>query len=762
MAENGIRTINLPLDDSNPAVEVIVHAQIGGQQTLRRQSLGIFIARVLALATEGGGASAPAVLATLLAHGFTLDSNGNLHLTEVEAGLAAEIIRAKAVDTGLSTLAAAQGRRIRPAFTRPRRENGGFYVRDGTFEAWAPVFAPARDIPDAASLTTFLQGLGAAPAITRFQLQVYQVAASAVDSSPPGSGALVYPLTDYAAADVLEDPAHPTRVQRATFLTPGLGTLTAGSAYVFVVYAFLANGSPSSFGIAQGEPVAGSSPRDYGWVRVGSNWNGVQNSPIAYEIGESVGAPDSNLDGPLIERVSAVGQQKLHWPGLSALIPELRLDHGRSSVILADPTNAQRVQLVSFGRPGTVTRTMTLPIQAGRLALGHEYVRNVSVVRNSDGAPRTEGTDYVVDYAAGDIFNPNAGSGNVVCRVTYTADQTRYDALWMNPQTGELGNTAGSERGKDVAEYLPSVPPGMVHLYNVYVTAANGIDLVPMYEHRDGVRVGAEGEFLAWNREMRARLPNLLRKMRAGETITICQVGDSIQAQGGQTQAQWTVANGPSRDNPNIYLAGNGVGQDFIDSLPRYDHGDGDGPIHMHIGWIWHLKAAIEACSNSTVIIKNLAVGGSDAGQVAPGCNSPEMLAAYQATGADLFLTNPGMNAIGNPALELQCVSLFRQLRGFGGEVIDMMIPLTPQVGQIADLSDWWDSNNDKVRAAECVNDETGGVAYVPAGLICNPDSLGPLGLARSTLCVAGKKNHPGAREMVAYGRILASIAKGA
>lgn len=683
-------------------------------------------------------------------------------IANLRAALDGEITRAKAVDTLLSVLAAAQGRRIRPAFTRPRRENGGFYVRDGTFEAWAPVFAPARDIPDAASLTTFLQGLGASPAITRFQLQIYRVAASAVDSSPPGAGVLVYPLTDYAAADVLEDPAHPTRVQRATFLTPGLGTLTAGSAYVFVIYAFLANGNPSSFGIAQGEPVGGSSPRDYGWVRTNSNWNGVQGAPIAFEIGESVGAPDSNLDGPLIERVSAVGQQKLHWPGLSALIPELRLDHGRSSVIVSDPTNGQRVRLVSLGQYGPVTRTMTLPIQAGRLPLGHEYVRNVSVVRDSDGAPRTEGTDYVVDYAAGDIYNPNAGSGNVVCRITYTADQTRYDVLWMNPQTGALGVTNGPARGKDVAEYVPDIPLGMIRLYNIYVTAANGIDLVPMYEHRNGVRIGAEGEFMAWNAGARSRVSGLIRKMRAGATITICQVGDSIQAHGGQTPSQYTTPNGPSRDNPNIYFAGTGVGQDFLDALPRYDHGDGDGPIHMHVGWVWHLKAAIEACSNATVVIKNLAVGGSTAGQTLPGGNSPEMLAAYQATNADLFLCNFGMNQVGDPSMEFQLISLFRTLRGFGGEVIDMPIVLTPQIGQITDLSDWWKSNNAKIRAAERVNEEVGGVAYVPAGLICNPDSLGPMGLARSTLCVAGKKNHPGAREMAAYGRILSSIVKGA
>ncbi|KMO13512.1 hypothetical protein, partial [Methylobacterium indicum] len=676
----GIRSTNLPLDDANAAVEVLVHADVGGQRLLRRQTLGIFVAQILALA-GAGIPSAPAVLSILLARGFTLGPDGKLHLTQAEADLAAEIIRSTTFDAGLAL-------RDRAAFTRPRRTTGQSYPRNGVFEAWAAVFTPTRDVPAAASITTWIQGLGAAPGIVKLQLQVYRVPVASVDTSPPGSGDLVYPLTSYDIAAVLDDPPHPTRVQRVVLPTPGLGQLRKGFSYVYTLYALLAGDTPSAFGIAQGEPVPGSAARDYGWVRVNGSWNGVAGAPIAFEVSESVGAPDGNLDGPLIERVSAVGQQPLYWTGLSALIPELRLDHGRSTVIVADKAASGRFQLVSFGRPGAVTRTMTLPIQASRLGLGHEYPRNVSVVRDSDGVSQAEGVDYVVDYTAGDIFNPNAGSGNTVCRITYTADQTRYDVLWMDPKTGALGVTAGPERGRDVAEYVPDPPLGMIRLYHVYVTAQHGVTLVPMYEHRTGVRIGAEGEHLAWLTDMRSRLSGLRRKMRAGETITICQVGDSIQAQGGQTPSQYTTANGPSRDNPSIYYAGTGVAQDTLDAKPRYDHGDGDGPIHMQEGWVWHLKRAIEACSNSTVIIKNLAVGGSTAGQTLPGGNSPEMLAAYQATNADLYLCNFGMNQVGDPALETQIVSLFRTLRSYGGEVIDMPIVLTPQIGQITDLSD--------------------------------------------------------------------------
>lgn len=640
-------------------------------------------------------------------------------------------------------------------YTRPRSSRyAGTYPRNGVFEAWCASYKPNRDIDVPGSFVTWLVGAGfPGQEIVRMQLDVYEVAASNLPSSVPGSGTLFY-RGFYNISDIMEDKPRTDYAQRVELPLSGAGRYRQGYAYMHVMYCEMAGNVSTSFGVGQANARA---EPDYGWVRVNNNWGGVTGQQIAFEIRELTLQPDDEhnyLGSAKLEHVASVGSLSLEWPGLSVLVPELRIERGRANNVIAS-SDPGRLNLLTFGAPGSITKTMRYPVQAAALALSHEYVRNVTVRRVSDNVLLTENVDYVVNYARGDISNPNAGSGFVECDITFTADNTRYDAIWIDPQTGDFGTTPGVERGKDVVEFIPNIPLGMLRVYNAYVTAANGISLAPTYTHRNGVPIGREGEYLAWLNEMRTRLPKLFKKIRLGQPITICQVGDSIQAIGGQSPSQYTTPNGPSRDNREIYFGGTGVGDDFLASLPVVNG-------KMQIGWVWHLKAAIESVSGSVVTIQNLAVGGSNTGQTVPGGNSPEMLAAYQATNADLFLTNFGMNSAGDNNFFLQTVSLFRTLRNYGGEIIDMMIPLTPAIGGIMDTSEWFELNNLKVRAAQIVNDEMNGVAYVPAALVCHPDHLGSMGMARETLCDAGKKNHSGQAEFAVYGKFLSNIVLGA
>ncbi|WP_425987563.1 SGNH/GDSL hydrolase family protein [Ensifer sp. R-19] len=402
---------------------------------------------------------------------------------------------------------------------------------------------------------------------------------------------------------------------------------------------------------------------------------------------------------------------------------------------------------VELQRPEAVSARDVRSLQFGwKQPLSFQFVTDAIVTENATGERLVEGKDYQIDYDAGWIKGLRENEP-VDVTVAYVGEKSRYDAIYRDPATGKVDVASGAERGADVTEYKPTIPAGTIHLMDVFVTRSNGFDVIP-------AKTVLEPDWVA---ESRRRLPHLLRKLRAGEAITLVGYGDSITSQGGPAPIDWYRPDGELRDVLEGYIYNGRFQADTVAAIPLFDHGDGAGPIHTHIGWNWHFKRAMEEAYRVAVAYRNLGIGGTTSRPTLvnslPGALYPQRLEALKSLEPDVVVISVGMNELGDASLETNVRELVRLVRSFGAEPIVMGIPVIPGTDPDLRFDAWIKSNRDLAQAAKKES-----AAFVPILDLVTPAGKSVFGFAIRSSASTNGINHPGPAELKVYGELLSEI----
>ena len=287
-----------------------------------------------------------------------------------------------------------------------------------------------------------------------------------------------------------------------------------------------------------------------------------------------------------------------------------------------------------------------LRFAAGDGALEKSGVSNVVVTRLSDSAVLEEDADYRLNSVQGSIVLMS-DIGDVDVLVDYDWSSVRYDLIETD-FNGNLTIVEGTNRDRDVAEYLPERTSGKIPLLVVRVDQ-NG---VTAWQWRDPEETLLSAPALIQRKRAR-RLPNLQAALRGGVGVTHAGYGDSRTAMGGTTD--YYVANGPMRDRAtDSYLADHSA--DFIATIPLYDFGDGEGAVHTKIGANWVLNQAIQDQYGIPATYLNFGISGTTSEATAPSGKpnglDPTRLAALTASGASMAVISFGMNELGDTSSE--------------------------------------------------------------------------------------------------------------
>ena len=753
----GIRTTNLVRDDGAQAVEVLVHADEGGQLKLRRQSLDIFISRILAQA-GGSTPGATEVLAVLTARGFVIGSDGKLHLTQAEADLAAEIIRAQAAEIyGVRADEVRAQHRYIPRFVTgtPRRVLVGDIYGPGNFVRWEVGDRPGRLVGSPLGVVFWIGGLSN---IFSFSLLVYRRPASVGNGGPggayvsPGEHAqnVLISGSDTQVRDLVSTPLTdaPTPVMMPFDQTNPF-VMTADNIYFYVLGARDYSGQPAPIGVQRGRSIVNSTV-DPVW-RQGA-FRGPTGGSVApsdggmvahalmearYVEGYATGADARGLVSSGPRMVPLRQFTPVSDTVYSVELPGMSLANQPTPIRVTEPGS-----IVAVDRPSYELFDVNLTLtQNVTVDLGIQWIDGVVVT--SGGSTWTLGTDYRLNKINGRITSLRAGSATV--RVTGNYCFHRYDLIVASPQDGSPLVVKGGARGLDPNGY-GATAPGFYPLYRAYV-CRDYVELVPVHEWSGFTRRGREAEYQAHLARNCRCLQRTLALLSSGQPIRIGGYGDSITAVGGGSD--YYTPDGPTRDR--------------LDFLPFYLRSQAqayDGPAgagqHVRISYGWVFKTALERRYGSIVEYRNWGVAGSDTanglvgGQI-PGGLYPQRLSAYLADQCHLTLLAFGMNQFAAGNTYSDTVSIIQQIQAQGGEVI----VITPPRANSAEgwvIDDWqMITHRDLVRAALAT-----GSAYVDFSAISGPGNEAAMGLVSRTMCEQKHSNHLGPYEYSKYGAYVA------
>ena len=389
---------------------------------------------------------------------------------------------------------------------------------------------------------------------------------------------------------------------------------------------------------------------------------------------------------------------------------------------------------------------------------------NLVVKDATSKAVLRRGTDYVGDLRFGALGLAASGSARNVL-VSYTASQERYDLIYVDPEYLSVGVVKGLPATRDASERIPNFGTKMsgqtlidmrMPLFNARVTA-NGVDLVKLWNLRDGVAREFETQILADRRRNRDAIRPFLTILEGGADTVVSAMGDSITAIQSDVPSR-TVPNGQYRDvatasgTPNTYLREGIIGTDLIDAVPHaFDNGDAAGATHTRFGRSWSLvRAAMERFAGKATY-RNYSIAGTSSDDASLGMTNPERLAAWANDGADLHIIATGMNDIeavlGSPGLFFNRVRQMIDAAYAGGSKGVVVWGCTrPQIGAVDDAI-WLQVNRILRRAAMTpgVNGRT--AAFIDLTLIYYGYGAGTMGVAPADLCMANGYNHPGIRQ---------------
>lgn len=644
------------------------------------------------------------------------------------------------------------GRALRVVEARGRKTPRGSWINGGSFTWFARGVLPDRIIVEPGDVTFYPAEISATA--TKFRLQGWKRLATDADYEP-GSGLADVSTFDntYALSDVLDVPGR-TNAQAAVFSLDGHPSMDAGYIYWFKLTALTAANAVTTTGMASG-PTIGFAEPTYarGWAATGGAGFPVPSDESLAFVFREKAKTDPTQTASFIgdERITMKADVQTFWPTVagqstSILLPEMQIERDNAPV-------KKGVSLVACSSPGSavVTESRQLQYQNTQL-LNYQHISGWSVRRASNNALLTEGVDYRIEPDWAGI----AGLQNVAgfdVNITYTAHRSRYEIVHADPSTGELASSAGALRGADVAEYMPSVPLGRIPIAALHVTNKNGLTVVPLHRYREGVRIGDEARHQAIVRSAQEINRKTMRLLRSGQPIRLGLVGTSIQAQGGQSPSDYYTVNGITRDVRPGYVWSGRIADDTVAALPLFDHGDGGGQIHTHIGWAWVLKQMLEEAYGSIVEIRNHAIGGSNVGISEPNANAPLKIAAVTADQCDHILFDPGTNDQDNDSFEAQTIAAIQWMKAAGADVTVITPPMPNFYGRMNSYDQWLSLSNQAMRAARYA-----GAACLPLHHYINPSDMGAMGIAPGSLSVAGVVNHPYRAELSFIGRMLSKL----
>ena len=416
---------------------------------------------------------------------------------------------------------------------------------------------------------------------------------------------------------------------------------------------------------------------------------------------------------------------------------------------------------------GSVTdEAMTLTVATGAAILysylsnrtAHADLRNVVVKDASTLATLVKGTDYWAIEELGCFSLPGTTGSPRNVLLSYDWSYQRYDLIHYTPATGVVAVTAGTERDRDHAEFVPATPAGAMPLFNVHVRAGGNV-AVPVWDVDSGVRADRRAEVNKDVERNRRLLRPVLRKLMSGQAVTIMSYGDSNFAQmgGGYSlaavrSAANTIYHDRTKDTGGLLLAP-AYGSDVLATIPTYDNGDGAGAVHTRFGFVWELIRALQAGYGSTITYKNRSIPGTNSTNGTYHGLDTVRLSAATADPADLVIIGYGANELGQTYTRANIIAICQafQAAGITPLIMGCARPNALDFHSQHTLARWHATQRQLREAALSV-----GCAYVGTETLYADGELGCLGLSQYDACAGTKDLHPGIREHAIIGARLA------
>jgi|GEM_PF-2265362 len=713
-------------------------------------SFQYFSGQVRGLRGPGLTAEQAADVAVAVALGPTVESQGE-RITAAEAAIATKA-EAGAVNTGLDTL---QG--------NVNTVNGQSIARDNALGARIDGLGSAASRP-ASDFATAAQGgkadsavqpgdLGSAasrPASDFATAAQGTKADTAVQPSALGSAAL-RPASDFAAAaDGLTQPdrdkiaAVPDKADKtalASETTARQKDSQFGADFLPAIVAAVRALITRSTGLLESRVEARDHLRAIAMRETVRRTTGAVQSGgidvVAFQRPvRRDGLPSSQVE---IEDVvwTVAGSTVTVQSGRTALRSAGRAIYPSTASVTIDPVSTATV--AGEARTLSFVNANFVESAAGRLAHGH--VSTVVVKDASTSAVLALGTDYRLNTDQGAVSLVSAGSDRPVL-VDYSWSGIRYDLIEM-ALDGTLTVKKGTERDRDVAEYLPARSAGKTPLLIVRVTSAG----LTVWRWQDIERSLVQAPAIIQRNRAR-NLGSFHRALRSGSAVKIAGYGTSRTNLGLVAAAPY-AANGPERDRMTAgFLMTQGA--DFIATLPLFDHADGAGAVHTHIGWNWALKAAIERLYPNAVEYLNFGIGGTTSGNTSNGGTVPARLAGLTGSGAHLAVIEFGMNELGATSVDTlaDLIAIGEACRTAGIDPV-FIAPARPNATYASDVADKWVLENRQVAAAA----DYLAAPFVDTASVFGVDRIGPLDPREC--CTSNLLNHDSVFELGLIGRAL-------
>jgi hypothetical protein len=437
---------------------------------------------------------------------------------------------------------------------------------------------------------------------------------------------------------------------------------------------------------------------------------------------------------------------------------QIRQDHtvtipateiARSSGRLSIPS--QDVVLTDLTVDTVAAEAITLTYNA-IVNLSHRYVTSVVVTRVSDSATLVEGTDYVLAWELGQLRGL-VNTAPFAIHVAFLGTYHRYDLIYVDPDTGVVGKADGTARLIDPEEYRPALPAGKVPLYAIYFFRYSNVDVIevmPIHQWRDYVRIGYEAEHERWLEYCRECLPQTFQKLHRGDAFTIVMYGDS-NGNMGSSNTQYTRQ---TADNQLGFFTSQRTPSDTAALYNGLQFTE-DAISKVPLNWPYFVKEAMESRFGSKVSLQNFSISGTGSGSVGAydGANASRM-AGVIAASPNLVIIAFGMNAADYTSME----TIIQTFQAAGIECIVLGIPRvnfysgTMTVG-VATPQAWSAANEMLVRVARANR-----CAYVNPEVLFARGNEGACGLSQRTMGGANSYNHSGITERRILGEYMAKI----
>ncbi len=400
-----------------------------------------------------------------------------------------------------------------------------------------------------------------------------------------------------------------------------------------------------------------------------------------------------------------------------------------------------RKQRISVPRPGFVNDVLVIK-PSRRNFLPFRYFDELSA-------------DAPLVY--GDLKTCVRTAGRLPALLAFVGHFARYDVVSLDPVTGRLQLSLGTERALDPEEYGAATPAGHVQLCAIFTTK-DGCELIDQSQWLDHVNQSRIDDHLRWLEYCRNRLPRTMRKLRTGEKFKLSGYGDSTTALGGRIPEHVSAPGGPARDTVKYFEC---YGADWLARV-RFGATNAMGAKHQ-LGWNWYLKAAIEERSSCIVEYENWGIAGTTSACDTklidsfnyPNASNEKRLQTMLNGNPDLVTLAVGVNDIGeNLPTRANLVAIGRTIQRTGADLI-VIGPCRPNPRFTVYRDDrlWKETHDLIIAAAEDLD-----AAYFATWELYGDGNEGAMGLSRRSHCASSMGNHPGARELATVGRYLAKL----